>query len=167
VKRSIDRFQFLRGDFYGKRQSIRPPWAKSEANFINSCQRCDACIEGCPEQILKQGQGGFPVVDFSLGACTFCAECVKACTHQAFEPSDEIPWQLQIEVLDQCLSLKQVFCRSCGDTCEASAIRFKLIAGGRAEPLIDHERCNGCGECFAVCPNRSISILPSQQHCAA
>ena len=170
MKRPIDRVQFLRGDLRGSRQGIRPPWAKTEAEFTENCERCDDCIKACPERILKRGSGGFPVVDFSLGACTFCGDCKKACTHQAFEshePMEETAWQLEVTISEQCLSLKGVVCRSCGDACESSAIRFKLKTGGRSEPLIDNDSCNGCGECFAICPNRSISILPSQRDYAA
>ncbi|MCU7812586.1 MAG: ferredoxin-type protein NapF [Candidatus Thiodiazotropha sp. (ex Notomyrtea botanica)] len=170
MKRSIDRVQFLRGDLRGSRQSIRPPWAKFEADFTDNCERCDACIEVCPTQILSRGSGGFPIVDFSHGACTFCGKCVDACKHHAFDvPQDfDVPaWELEVSITEECLSVRGIVCRSCGDACESAAIRFRLETGGRSIPLIENERCNGCGECLALCPNRSISILPSQRDCAA
>jgi ferredoxin-type protein NapF len=170
VKKSINRTQFLRGDLRGDRQGIRPPWAKAESIFTDLCQRCDDCINRCPEAILIKGSGGFPLIDFSLGACTFCRACVEACRYQAFKPTqqaDEPAWQLEVTITDQCLSLKGIVCRSCADACEAAAIRFQLKTGGRSVPQVMNPLCTGCGECFAVCPSRAITILPSRRDCAA
>jgi ferredoxin-type protein NapF len=55
-----------------------------------------------------------------------------------------------------------VVCRSCGEVCDESAIRFKLEVGGIARPLLDQEQCNGCGACFAVCPVRAVRIAPAE-----
>jgi ferredoxin-type protein NapF len=170
VKRNINRAQFLRGDLRGARQGVRPPWAKPESLFTDLCQRCGDCISRCPEGILVQDTGGFPIVDFSLGACTFCGACIESCRHQAFEPprhKDDPAWQLEVSITEPCLSLKGIVCRSCADTCESAAIRFHLKTGGRSEPQVIDRLCTGCGECYAVCPSRAISILPSQRDCAA
>jgi ferredoxin-type protein NapF len=170
MKRSIDRLQFLRGDFSGDRRGIRPPWARSEAAFTDRCERCGDCIAACPEAILVQGSGGFPVVEFTLGACTFCGKCAASCTHDAYETPDhrDAPaWRLDVVIGEHCLSRKGVVCRSCGEACESVAIRFRLMTGGRAQPTLDPIRCNGCGTCFAVCPVRCISISPGADDCAA
>lgn len=107
------------------------------------------------------------MVDFSLGACTFCGNCAAACKHDAFDHLDSLAWQLEVTIGEQCLCLRGVVCRTCGDACESAAIHFLIKTGGPSQPLIDNERCNGCGECLAVCPDRCISILPSQRDCAA
>ncbi|HID44392.1 MAG TPA: 4Fe-4S dicluster domain-containing protein, partial [Chromatiaceae bacterium] len=57
-----------------------------------------------------------------------------------------------------CLSLNGIVCRACGDACDTDAIRFQLETRGRATPLLDQALCNGCGECLAVCPTKSISL---------
>jgi ferredoxin-type protein NapF len=170
VKRTINRTQFLRGDLSGGRQVIRPPWSKGEALFTDLCQRCDDCIKACPEQILKRGLGGYPRIDFSLGRCSFCRACVEACRHPVFETTsthEKPAWELEVSITQACLSLQGVVCRSCGDACDNAAIRFQLQTGGRAQPQVVEQHCNGCGECFAVCPKRAITILPSQRECAA
>ncbi|MCP4126472.1 MAG: 4Fe-4S dicluster domain-containing protein, partial [Gammaproteobacteria bacterium] len=59
---------------------------------------------------------------------------------------------------DSCLSINAVICRSCGEACDQEAIKFKLEVGGIARPLLDLEKCNGCGECFTVCPDNSVQI---------
>ena len=64
---------------------------------------------------------------------------------------------------DRCLARHGVVCRSCGDACEARAIRFPPRLGGVALPTLDGEACTGCGECVAVCPAVAIS-LPEPSH---
>jgi ferredoxin-type protein NapF len=161
VATSINRIQLLRGDLRGSRQIVRPPWAPDEFRFVDTCERCDACIAACSETILKRGQGGFPEVDFSQGGCTFCGDCVKACTHGVlafFDDLEQAPWNLIAQIQDNCLSLNGVVCRSCGEACDDSVIRFKLEIGGKARPLLDETECTGCGECIAICPTQSIQI---------
>ncbi len=170
MKKNINRAQFLRGDIGGSRQGIRPPWSKSEALFTDLCERCGDCLTVCPQQILVKGSGGFPTVDFSRGPCTFCRACVEACRHHAFDTpleDDASAWALEVSINDSCLSLRGIVCRSCGDACDTAAIRFQLKTGGRSAPQVIDHLCTGCGECFAVCPSRAISILPSQRDCAA
>ncbi|HIE54650.1 MAG TPA: hypothetical protein EYP90_05640, partial [Chromatiaceae bacterium] len=40
----------------------------------------------------------------------------------------------------------------------AEAIAFELQTGGRAQPRVDEQLCNGCGECLAVCPENAVSL---------
>ena len=75
-------------------------------------------------------------------------------------------WNLKAEVGGDCLSARGIVCRACGESCDERAIRFQLEVGGIARPLLDAERCSGCGECFAVCPVKAIRIValePLQQ----
>ena len=57
-----------------------------------------------------------------------------------------------------CLALNRVVCRSCGEACEAGAIRFRLAPGGVSRPEISLEACNGCGDCVGACPVRAIAM---------
>ncbi|RDH86421.1 MAG: ferredoxin-type protein NapF [endosymbiont of Escarpia spicata] len=167
---SVNRTQFLRGDLRGTQSSIRPPWSKAEAEFVEKCERCDDCISECPQHIIQRGPGGFPRIDFSQGGCTFCGDCVKACTYKVlafFNDLNQPPWPLKAVIADNCLSMQGVVCRSCGEVCDESAIRFKLEVGGKARPLLNSEDCTGCGECFAVCPSQSVTLKPQQQDQAA
>ena len=148
---------FLRGrvaerDFLGPRM----PWAVER--FTAVCERCSDCIEACEESVLKQGDGGYPSIDFELGGCTYCGACVKACTHNALDRSITPPWQLKASIGAGCLSAQGITCRSCGDACESRAIRFRLELGGRAIPSLDNTLCNGCGSCIATCPTHVIQI---------
>lgn len=161
---SISRGRFLRGDFGGRRQPIRPPWALAEDEFIERCTRCADCIGACPTRIVAKGSGGFPQIDFSCGECTFCGRCASGCHAGAlrFEP-DRSPWQLVATIADRCLALNRIVCRSCGDACDAHAIRFGARAGGVAVPELAPERCSGCGACFGICPVNAIEISEPTQ----
>lgn len=156
---SPSRAQFLRGDFSGKSRPQRPPWSVEEARFVELCGRSGTCIQRCPEKILIKGRGGFPQVDFSLGGCSFCGECVKACPSGALQRSDEAtPWQLKASVEPDCLAYGQVVCRTCGEYCQLGAIRFPPLVGGVAKPQVDAASCNGCGACVAPCPRQAIKL---------
>ena len=163
MHRNINRSQFLSGDFKGVNHPIRPPWAVSEALFVERCTRCGECLRACPYGIIKAGRGKFPVLDFSQHGCSFCKECVAVCEPKVlnFDPSEGAePWALIATILPACLSLNAIICRSCGEVCEARAISFKLELGGVARPNVNNESCTGCGACFAVCPVKAVKILP-------
>ncbi len=155
--------QFLSGNFGGKRV-VRPPWALDEERFTERCNGCGKCIEACPYDIIHEARGKFPVLDFATAGCDFCRDCVSVCETGALvydvdSPSE--PWNLKAAVLPACLAMNGVVCRSCGEACETQAIRFRLELGGIAQPKIDQDACTGCGECYAVCPIRSVEISPS------
>ncbi len=169
MTRAINRRQFFSGDLTGEKAPIRPPWALDEAAFIERCTACGECIATCPYDIIKEGSGKFPQIDFSLCGCDFCQRCMLVCKPGALhydKEADTSPWDLKATILPSCLSLNAVICRSCGEACDERAIRFKLEVGGVARPLLDQNLCTGCGECFAVCPIRAVeisSIEPREQ----
>ena len=156
----ISRRQFLRGDLGTTRNPVRPPWAASESLFSNLCDRCDDCIYACPERVIRFGSGGFPEMDFSERGCTLCGECVAACGGKALtsDPRRDRPWMLVAQIGNECLANRNVVCRSCGESCDARAIRFRLRAGGAAQPRLDPQACTGCGSCVSVCPARAVRM---------
>ncbi|MFN3884656.1 MAG: 4Fe-4S dicluster domain-containing protein [Rhodocyclaceae bacterium] len=61
-----------------------------------------------------------------------------------------------------CIAYAQnTVCRSCGDACDAAAIRFSPRLGGAALPVVLAERCTGCGACLPVCPAGAITLTPA------
>jgi ferredoxin-type protein NapF len=161
----IDRIQFLRGRFRGAPPAIRPPWALGETAFLDTCERCESCADACPEGIIGQGSGGFPVVDFAQGECTFCEACAKACPSGALAlyatgspDAKRLPWSHRAEIGERCIARAGVECRVCGEFCETRAIRFRLAVGGAALPEIDNDACTGCGACVAPCPVGAVAV---------
>lgn len=139
------------------RAPIRPPWALAEQAFASACTGCNACIRACVPRVLVRGAGGLPEFDARLGECSFCADCVRACGEPAFGSLDEAPWALRAQVDDACLTLRGVVCSSCRDACGESAIAFPLTRAV-PRPLIDAERCSGCGACVPACLTMAVSL---------
>ncbi len=157
---TISRRHFLRGRFRKKENPIRPPWALLEDEFTSTCTQCKKCVLECPEKIIVRGEEGFPVVNFSLGGCTFCQKCVEVCDVNALSINsmEQPPWNLLAEVSTQCISMQGVACRSCADSCEEEAISFQLQVGGKSLPEINSASCTGCGSCIAFCPVNAIKV---------
>jgi ferredoxin-type protein NapF len=98
------------------------------------------------------GDGGYPTVNFSR-ECTFCGDCVSACRPQALlRHAGQPAWTLKAIISDLCLPRRGIECRTCGDYCEANAIRFSPRLGGSPLAEIDSDKCTGCGACVAPCP---------------
>ncbi len=137
----------------------RPPWAGAEDGFVRACTRCDACVEACPEGILKRGDGGFPVISFDSAGCTFCQRCAEKCSPKALRTlPDRVAWSWRAAIGADCLALRKVECRVCGEMCDLGAIRFRPGEGGIAQPIVSVADCTGCGQCVATCPTRSIQM---------
>jgi ferredoxin-type protein NapF len=130
-----------------------------EARFTDACTRCGDCERACPQRILVRGDGGFPEVDFRRGECTFCGRCVEACVAEAFVSRAQPPWLAFAGVAADCLARRGVVCQTCGDACEARALRFQHKSGHRVPvPVIDAAVCTGCGACVASCPVNAIGM---------
>ncbi|MGL6262941.1 ferredoxin-type protein NapF [Aeromonas jandaei] len=151
-----------RGLFRGRLRVAEPPvqlpWSVAWPQFSTGCTRCGDCLAACPEQILINGEGGFPTVDFQRGECTFCGDCVTACKEPLFRLASETPWQYKASIAANCLANGQVYCQRCQDSCEPRAIRFIPTLGRVPTPVIELDSCNGCGACVQDCPVGSIKV---------
>ncbi len=164
---NLSRRFFLRGKISARAPTIiRPPWAIEDVKFLAACNRCNDCISACPEDIISQGDGGYPEINFKHGECTFCTKCVESCKTGVLqqpddlENKDENAWQLEVSINKKCLSLNAVVCRACGENCGLEAIQFQLKKGGISEPHVSLDNCNGCGACVSVCPVDAVVIIP-------
>jgi len=137
----------------------RPPWALDESAFIDACTRCGDCVRACPEDVLRLDADGFPVVDFADGGCSFCGDCARACSALALDMQRGPRSRRHAVVGDECLTRSGIVCQSCRDECPEHAIRFPLLRAVAA-PLLDADRCTGCGACVPACPARAIALSP-------
>lgn len=163
--RSINRMQFLRADFTGERIPLRPPWARPDPAFIDACEPCSACVDACPQHIIKAGRGGYPEVHFGAGECTFCRACLVACAPGALCEVDlehhgpSPPWTAKAVIASHCIAWSGVECRVCDERCRRGAIAFRAQRGAVARPRVNLSLCDGCGACYAPCPVGAVSIL--------
>lgn len=135
------------------------------------CTRCGQCITACPEKILHAGEGSFPALDPRLGSgeCTFCGACAEACNEAVFDTTRTPPWSVTA-ILDpaECLAFENIHCEACRDFCDARAITLPPRAGGPSRPILDSEKCTGCGACVAPCPGNAIRLaIPSNRETTA
>lgn len=138
--------------------AIRMPWLNEQKSFTDLCTRCGECEKSCPEQIIQPGDGGFPVIDFSKGECTFCKHCVNSCGEDLFDLTQSSPWNLKATISNKCLNGLSVYCRSCAESCETEALKFNFTTNTFATPEVIMEDCTGCGACVSICPTKAITV---------
>ena len=161
---------------------LRPPGAKSEADFLSKCIKCGKCIEACPYGALHALGGiagaavGTPTLDVRTQACRLCEDlpCIAACPTGALEHLDsrrDVRMGLPVINRDLCIAVKALRCEVCYRACplidEAIRIEYKMREGDAIhsvfEPVIDEDACTGCGLCVERCvvdkPEVAIRIV--------
>jgi len=138
---------------------VRPPYGLSESTFQSECPSCQnrACATFCDEKIIVIQEDGTPTLDFSKNGCTFCDECAKVCeagvlSLENLDTSEKINAMFRISY-EECVAHQGVICNACKEPCIDDAILFN----GMFNPVIDEERCTGCGFCISRCPTQAIS----------
>lgn len=143
-------------------RSPRPPWSLAGEAFDRACTRCGKCVDACPTHVLRIADGRLRV-DYADGECTFCGACATACPEPAFDliahAARARPWDVVARIDATCLARLGIECESCGDACEAHAIRFRLHGGPVPDPRVDPQHCTGCGACVRVCPASAITVV--------
>lgn len=160
------RRRFFRGQVKTK-QTLRLPWVINEAVFTAGCTQCQECISSCETQIIVKDQDGFPKVDFTLGECTFCNACIDSCKQPLFFNSfsddstldnTQKAWPISLNINDKCLAKNNIYCQSCRDECETSAIKFSFLDSAIPQPQLNDIDCTQCGACISSCPQDAINI---------
>ncbi len=160
----LGRRGFLTGRLAPSPGAVRPPWT-SAGSLASGCTGCGACIDACPQAIVRMGPGRWPQIDFSRNECTFCGKCAEACPEPVFDRA--LPaFPHVVAIGEACFAARGVVCQSCGDACPEGAIRFRPRLGGPALPSLDADRCNSCGACIATCPAGAIAVGTSAAEAA-
>lgn len=153
---------------------FRPP-GSVEANLFNLlCLRCGSCIKTCPSEILFQrSEPGDPMtwmtpeISFKKGYCLEnCNLCSQVCPSGAitlFSPKakGQLPIGLAVVIPDNCLLLKHTECDRCKTACSYKAITIDTKNAFQTLPLVEKNRCIGCGACAVICPPGTIKMIPS------
>lgn len=155
------------------RTFLRPPGARLEHEFLNTCFRCGACADACPAHCITLMQSdderlrGTPTIDPDLAACVVCDElaCMKACPSGALRLVDRFGIRMGLARvrLSLCVRTAGEDCRICVEKCPFGDGAIRIGADGRVDvrdPSLNGERgCVGCGVCQFHCPTRPKAIV--------
>lgn len=153
---------------------IVPPGAVSIANIEKHCTSCQLCITSCPNGVLRPSteMSNFmqPVVEYERGYCRpECVKCSEVCPAGAIRPitvAEKSAIQIGRAVvrLDACIMAAEgKRCGNCSRRCPVGAISLVPMnpddKGSHRMPVVNEERCIGCGACENLCPVRPLSAI--------
>ncbi len=157
-----------------------PAGSHSVRNFSKHCTGCQLCVSACPNGVLRPSTGldNFmqPEMSYERGYCRpECTACSEVCPAGAIERIDraeksstQIGHAVWIE--QNCVVLTDgVSCGNCAVHCPVGAISMveakdRERYGDRKIPVVDIERCIGCGACENLCPSRPFSAIYVEGH---
>lgn len=144
----------------GEGEVLRPPGAQDQARFLATCLKCNRCQTACPQLCLRTGllEDGVlnwrtPIMDFHRGLCDFCGACEDVCPVGCISGARDSSQIIGVAVVDRvrCIAWMQGGCQVCVDACPYDA----LSLDDARRPVVDREKCNGCGACEHTCPSSS------------
>ena len=153
---------------------IVPGGAVSLNNFTQHCTACQLCVSACPNGVLRPSQSldrfMQPEMIYAAGFCRpECTRCAEVCPTDAIRPlPKEEKMMRKIGtakwVKENCIILRDgVECGNCERHCPNGAIRMAPLDDNNPDsprfPVVDAERCIGCGACEYVCPARPFSAI--------
>ncbi len=167
---------------------IVPPGALGIANLEQHCTGCQLCVSACPNDVLRPSSDLMslmqPYSSYEKGYCRpECTKCSDVCPAGAMraisvEEKSSIQIGHAVWVKENCLpaaegvscgkcakvcpvgaiQMVKTSCKDCKDKCDGVNKKCKLI------PVVDAERCIGCGACENLCPSRPFSAIYVEGH---
>lgn len=158
---------------------IVPPGAQSLRNMATHCTGCQLCVSVCPTGVLRPSTGWAvlmqPESSYERGYCRpECVKCSEVCPTGAIlkiTPADKSAIQVghAVWVKENCIPLTDgVECGNCARHCPTGAIA--MVPSDPANPnspkvpIVNEEKCIGCGACENLCPSRPFSAIYVEGH---
>ena len=158
-----------------KRQTpLKPAGSESLDNFTSRCTGCQLCVQTCPNDVLRASTRlenlMQPEMSYERGycrpECTACSEVCPAGAIRKVTPEEKTSIQIghAVWVGQNCVTLHDgVECGNCAKHCPSGAITMMPYdpddEASPKIPIINEERCIGCGACEHVCPARPFSAI--------
>ena len=153
---------------------LKPAGSVSLENFSARCTGCQLCVQTCPNDVLRASSklDTFmqPEMSYERGycrpECTACSEVCPAGAIQKITREEKTSIQIghAVWVGQNCVALHDgVECGNCARHCPTGAITMMPYDpaddASPKIPIINEERCIGCGACEHVCPTRPFSAI--------
>ena len=158
---------------------ITPPGSLSARNMARHCTACQLCVSVCPNQVLHPSRRMEtlmqPEMSYERGYCRpECTRCSEVCPTGAIRLLDRAEKSATqighaVWLRENCVVLTDgVNCGNCARHCPTGAITMILSEDGIWDspeiPMVDTERCIGCGACENLCPARPYSAIYVEGH---
>ena len=158
---------------------LSPPGSLGIKHFSQHCTACQLCVSVCPNQVLRPSGGLLtlmqPEMSYERGYCRpECVKCSEVCPAGAIKPiTKEEKTAIQIGhavwVKANCIvETDGVECGNCARHCPSGAIQMVPRDADNPEslkiPVVNTERCIGCGACENLCPARPFSAIYVEGH---
>lgn len=158
---------------------IAPPGSLSVRNMASHCTACQLCVSVCPNQVLRPSTDLMklmqPEMSYERGYCRpECTKCSDVCPTGAILPTtkaDKSSTQIghAVWIKQNCIPLSDgVECGNCARHCPTGAIQMIPSEAGVESspkvPVVNVERCIGCGACENLCPARPFSAIYVEGH---
>ena len=159
--------------------AITPPGSQSARHFAQHCTACQLCVSACPNQVLRPSADLLklmqPEMSYERGYCRpECTKCSEVCPAGAIQPitqADKSAIQVghAVWIRENCICITDdVECGNCARHCPVSAIQMVSSdpkdSESRKIPVVNTERCIGCGACENLCPSRPFSAIYVEGH---
>lgn len=156
-----------------------PPGARGLRNMRTHCTACQLCVSVCPNEVLRPSTKletfMQPEMSYERGYCRpECTKCSEVCPAGAIlklTPADKSATQIghAVWVEKNCVSLRDgVACGNCARHCPVGAITMGPSDAANPDslkvPIVNVERCIGCGACENLCPARPFSAIYVEGH---
>ena len=164
-----------------RQNPILPPGALTANHFAKHCTACQLCVSACPNGVLRPAteldRFMQPELSYERGYCRpECTRCSEVCPAGAIKPiSKEEKASMQVGhavwIRKNCVVITDdVHCGNCERHCPTGAIQMvpsdESNPRSHKIPVINTERCIGCGACENLCPARPYSAIYVEGHLA-
>ncbi len=162
-----------------RKTPILPAGSVSAQHFAQHCTACQLCVSVCPNGVLRPSSDLSrlmqPEMSYERGYCRpECTRCSEVCPAGPIRPvTSEEKSSIQIGHAvwrrRNCIPVRDGQpCGNCARHCPTGAIQMVPMkrdkTGKLTIPVVDTERCIGCGACENLCPARPFSAIHVEGH---